>query len=70
MGPVARVLVAPLERTPPVTREALQGFDPEAIVVLGGGRRAHAPEYEGETVSPATLERMRYGARLHRETRW
>ena len=30
-------------------------------------RRRHAPEYGGETVSSQTLERVRYGARLHRQ---
>lgn len=39
-----------------------------AIVVLGAGRAA-APEYGGETVSRGTLERLRYGAWLHRATR-
>ena len=67
-GSVAKLLVAPLERVGSVTREVLADFDAEAIVVLGGGRRSNAPEYGGETVSPATLERIRYGARLHRET--
>lgn len=37
-----------------------------AIVVLGGGRNTDAPEYGGETVSQETLERLRYGAKLHR----
>ena len=42
---------------------------PGAIVVLGGGRDEEAPEYGGEdTVSPTTLVRLRYGARLHHET--
>lgn len=40
----------------------------EAIVILGGGRRRHAPEYGGETVNRLTLERLRYGARLARDT--
>ena len=41
----------------------------EAIVILGGGRRLYAPEYEfGETVSAGTLERLRYGAKIARET--
>ncbi|HEX7043345.1 MAG TPA: YdcF family protein [Burkholderiales bacterium] len=40
----------------------------EAIVVLGGGREMEAPEYRGDTVSAATLERLRYAARLHRAT--
>lgn len=40
----------------------------EAIVVLGGGRYLDAPEYGGDTAGPSTLERLRYGAKLHRET--
>ncbi len=41
-----------------------------AIVVLAGGRRAQAPEYEGlDTVSTYTLERLRYAARLQRQTK-
>ncbi|UCH53320.1 MAG: YdcF family protein [Pseudomonadota bacterium] len=41
-----------------------------AIVVLAGGRYSEAPEYGGvDTVSPLTLERLRYGAHLHRTTR-
>ena len=39
-----------------------------AIVVLGGGTYAPAPEYAGETVGRYTLERVRYAARLHRRT--
>ncbi|MBI3897398.1 MAG: YdcF family protein [Gammaproteobacteria bacterium] len=38
------------------------------IVVLGGGRHESAPEYGGDTVSGASLERLRYAARLHRAT--
>src|SRR5580765_1139325 len=41
----------------------------EAIVVLGGGRYLDAPEYGGDTAGPSTLERLRYGAKLGRETR-
>lgn len=40
--------------------------DAQAIVILGGGRRA-APEYGGESVSTLALERVRYGAKLARE---
>lgn len=40
-----------------------------AIVVLGGGSYAQAPEYGGaDTVSTASLERLRYAAHLHRLT--
>ncbi|HVY05872.1 MAG TPA: YdcF family protein [Burkholderiales bacterium] len=40
----------------------------QAIVILGGGPYANAPEYGGDTVNASTLERIRWGARLHRST--
>jgi len=40
----------------------------QAIVVLGGGTYFDAPEYGGDTAGTFTLERLRWGARLHRET--
>lgn len=40
----------------------------DAIVVLGGGRYFNTPEYAGDTAGPSTLERVRYAAKLHRET--
>jgi len=41
----------------------------EAIVVLGCGLYHHAPEFNGEsTISQCALERLRYAARLHRQT--
>jgi uncharacterized SAM-binding protein YcdF (DUF218 family) len=40
----------------------------DAIVVLGGGRYLNAREYAGDTAGPSTLERLRYAARLYRET--
>ncbi|OGS75315.1 MAG: hypothetical protein A2Z94_03285 [Gallionellales bacterium GWA2_55_18] len=41
----------------------------DAIVILGGGTYYHAPEYAGvDTISEATLVRLRYGAKLQRET--
>jgi uncharacterized SAM-binding protein YcdF (DUF218 family) len=42
--------------------------DVAAIVVLAGGRNGNAPEYGGETVASPSLVRLRYGARLQRET--
>ena len=39
-----------------------------AIVVLGGGRESRAPEYGVASLSPASLERLRYGLWLSRET--
>lgn len=41
----------------------------DAVVILGGGTYFRAPEYDGQnTVNEQTLERLRYGARLQRET--
>lgn len=40
----------------------------DAIVVLGGDRYLHAPEYGEDTAGPSTLERVRYAAKLARET--
>ncbi len=40
----------------------------DAIVVLGGGTYFHAPEYGADTVNQETLERLRFAAKLHRET--
>jgi hypothetical protein len=39
-----------------------------AIVVLGGGRRLLAPEYGVATLTPRSIERLRYGVWLARET--
>lgn len=41
----------------------------DAIVILGGSTYFHAPEYAGQdTIGDATLVRLRYGAKLQRET--
>ncbi len=40
----------------------------QAIVILGGGVRRHAVEYGGDTLGRLTLERVRYGARVARQT--
>jgi uncharacterized SAM-binding protein YcdF (DUF218 family) len=39
-----------------------------AIIVLGGGRRLSAPEYGLSTLKDRTVERLRYGVWLSRET--
>ena len=41
----------------------------QAIVILGGGTYFEAPEYGDHTVNRYGLERIRYGAYLHRYTR-
>ncbi|MDP2810799.1 MAG: YdcF family protein [Rhodocyclaceae bacterium] len=63
---VGTALMAPLEPHPPIRPEQLQRV--QAIVILGGGSYFAAPEYGGDTVSNATLERLRYGARLARDS--
>jgi len=40
----------------------------KAVVILGGGVRRNAPEYGGDTLATLTLERVRYGARVARQT--
>jgi len=39
-----------------------------AVVILGGGRRATAQEYGADTVNSRTLVRLRFGAEIHRRT--
>lgn len=41
-----------------------------AIVVLGGGVEPYAPEYGTSNLSSNSLERLRYGVWLSRETGW
>lgn len=55
-----------LEVAPPLRgHEAAQA---QAIVVLSAGFNANAPEYGGPTVDAFALQRLRYAARLARET--
>jgi uncharacterized SAM-binding protein YcdF (DUF218 family) len=46
-----------------------QAVSAQAIVILGGGIRHDAREYGGDTLGRLTLERVRYGARVARQTR-
>lgn len=64
----ALLLVTPLENhTSPLLSTHNTGA--QAIVVLGGGRLANAPEYGGRDIpSLITLARLRYAAKLYRET--
>jgi len=63
---VADALMHSLEGEPYVTDTQKPLAD--AIVVLGGGTYFHAPEYGGDTINHATLERLRFAAKLQRET--
>jgi len=50
-------------------RAALAGAPRTAIVVLGAGRKLLAPEYATADLKPMTLERLRYGLWLAKQTR-
>lgn len=65
---VAKLIVAPLEnRTAPLVSTHDTGA--QAIVILGGGRMKNAPEYRGfDSPGQVALVRLRYGAKLQRET--
>ncbi len=63
---VTKPMLAAIEDVPPL--DIAQAKGAQAIVVLGGGSYRAAPEYGGDTVSRWTLERIRYAARLQRET--
>lgn len=68
-GPVARRLVLPLEDAyPPLRLQTLPVPGPQAIVVLGGGTVADAPDYGTSTLSPTTLARLRAAADLGHAT--
>lgn len=62
----AEALLQQLEGAPYVTDTKKPLAD--AIVVLGGGTYFHAPEYGADTIGAATLERLRFAAKLQRET--
>ncbi|MCG6885673.1 MAG: YdcF family protein [Proteobacteria bacterium] len=57
-----------LEGDRALTSKDLHYLNAQAIVILAGGRNIDAPEYGGQdTLSKATLERVRYGAWLQRQ---
>jgi uncharacterized SAM-binding protein YcdF (DUF218 family) len=66
LPPVADALVRSLETQPVVSPQALARA--QVIVILGGGTYWSAPEYGGDTVGAATLERVRYGVHLQRRS--
>lgn len=66
---VGRSLLRSAESIPPLPPETLSNnAEVDAIVVLGGGRYCHAPEYGEDSPTGSVLERLRYGAYLHRQT--
>jgi len=65
---VSMSLMSLVEPYPALSDTQIAQTQAQAIVVLGGGRNYNAAEYGGDTVSGYTLERIRYGAKLHRMT--
>ncbi len=57
-----------LQTIPALNPQQLEQPQAQAILVLGGGRYAEAPEYGGDTVAPILMDRLRYAAWLHRQT--
>lgn len=49
-------------------KAAVKAKQPVAIVVLGGGAESLAPEYGVSNLAPLSIERLRYGLWLSRET--
>jgi uncharacterized SAM-binding protein YcdF (DUF218 family) len=56
------------DRIAAVKKSAAAGRPGVVIVILGGGREAVAPEYGVASLTSMSLERLRYGIRLSRDT--
>jgi uncharacterized SAM-binding protein YcdF (DUF218 family) len=65
-GIVARGLLWAVDVSPVLRLEDARSA--QAIVILGGGVRHDAVEYGGDTVGRLSLDRVRYGARVARQT--
>ena len=66
LSPVSYLLLRLADDSPPVRLEDARTA--QAVVILGGGVRRAALEYAGDTLGRLSLERVRYGAKLARET--
>ncbi len=70
-GAAAVAQLALLGRSPALTASQLRDLrlmPATAVLVLGGGARQEAVEYGGPTLKPLTMERLRYGAWLARQS--
>jgi len=68
LWPVADFLLRSLEQYPPLQADRIYALQADAMVILAGGRLRGQPEYDGDTVSATTLQRLRYGAWLKRRS--
>ena len=66
--PITALGLAALLETASVLDVATIQKENTAIVVLGGGRREQAAEFAGDTLSRISLERVRYGAWLAKQS--
>jgi len=70
--PTVEALLEPIESVAaPLDVQALKQVTEQgagAVVILGGGLRRFAPEYGHATLNRLTLERVRYGARIARQS--
>jgi uncharacterized SAM-binding protein YcdF (DUF218 family) len=58
------------DKYPPLTLEQIISSKAEAIIILGHGRYAKAPDYDNEdTLKTGGLARARYGAKLYRASK-
>ncbi len=64
---ISNSFISDMENIPALNKEQIKNTDARAIVVLGGGSYLGAPEYEGDTVSTASLERIRYAAYIYKQ---
>jgi uncharacterized SAM-binding protein YcdF (DUF218 family) len=64
------IVAAALDATlaPPAPFAAAASRNAGALVVLAGGARRYAADYNGDTLSALSLERVRYGARVAKAT--
>jgi uncharacterized SAM-binding protein YcdF (DUF218 family) len=62
------LLLPPVRALTPAEVNDLRRAPRAAIVVLGGGSRRLAPEYGVSDLSPLSLDRLRYGLHLSRQT--
>ena len=75
MGSAELLTQALLDSSPSLSNDRIKTLksharEPVAIVVLGGGMEQFAPEYRTSSLQFRSLERLRYGVWLSRETGW
>lgn len=68
MPVTSQFLARGLETYPALDMEQINPGDYQAIIILGAGRQRGAEEYGADVPTAAGLERLRYGALLHRST--